>query len=119
MPFQGKKKKQKVHYVLFVFHSLIGWKKQGHNGSKIIQQLHEDPSSLENFVLKNDFLWYHDLLYLCKNSQLKQKVLLELHNSPIGGHLGFLKTYHMIKNNFLWEGLKTDVQNFVSECLVC
>jgi hypothetical protein len=58
-------------------------------------------------------------LYLCKNSQLKQKVLLELHTSPVGGHSGFLKTYHRVKKDFFWDGLKTDVQRFVAECLVC
>jgi hypothetical protein len=55
---------------------------------------------------------------LCKNSQIKQKVLLELHTSPVGGHSGFLKTYHRVKNDFFWDGLKTDVQSFVVECLV-
>jgi hypothetical protein len=29
-----------------------------------------------------------------------------------------LKSYHKIKKDFFWEGLKTDVQNFVFECLV-
>jgi hypothetical protein len=41
-----------------------------------------------------------------------------LHNSPIGGHLGFLKTYHRIENDFFWEGIKADVQMFVLECVV-
>jgi hypothetical protein len=95
----------------------IEWK-QYQKVCKIIQQLQEDPSALDKFVWKNDSLWYQDHLYLCKNSQLKQKVLLELHTSPIGGHSRFLKTYHMIKKDFFWEGLKTDVQKFVVECLV-
>jgi hypothetical protein len=69
--------------------------------------------------MENDSLWYKDRLYLCKNSQHKQKVLLELHTSPVGGHLGFLKTYHRVKKDFLGDGLKTDVQRFVAECLVC
>jgi hypothetical protein len=43
---------------------------------------------------------------------------MEFHTSPIGGHSGFLKTYHMIKKDFFWEGLKIDYQNFVCECLV-
>jgi hypothetical protein len=43
---------------------------------------------------------------------------LELHTSPVGGHLGFLKTYHRVKKDFFWDGLKTDVQRFVAECLV-
>jgi hypothetical protein len=50
--------------------------------------------------------------------QLKQKVLLELHTSPIGGHSIFLKTYNRVKKEFFWDGLKTDVQRFVVECLV-
>jgi hypothetical protein len=44
---------------------------------------------------------------------------LELHTSPIGGHSGFLKTYHRVKKEFFWDGLKTDVQRFVAEFLVC
>ena len=35
MSFQGKKKKHKVHYVLFLFRNRIGWKKQGYNGINI------------------------------------------------------------------------------------
>ena len=46
-------------------------------------------------------------------------MLLELHTSPIGGHSRFLKTYHNVKKEFFWEGLKTDVQRFMIECLVC
>jgi hypothetical protein len=64
------------------------------------------PNALDKFLWKNDFLWYHDHLYLCKNSQLKHKVLLELHTSPIGGHSGFLKTYHKIKKDFFRKVLK-------------
>ena len=56
IPFQGKKKKQKVHDVLFLFRNLIGWEKQGYNGSKIIQQLQEYPNSLDKFLWKNDFI---------------------------------------------------------------
>jgi hypothetical protein len=43
---------------------------------------------------------------------------LELHTSPVGGHLRFLKTYHRVKKEFFWDGLKTDVQRFVAKYLV-
>jgi hypothetical protein len=33
--FHGKKKKQRVHYILFPLHNFIGWKKIGYNGRKI------------------------------------------------------------------------------------
>jgi hypothetical protein len=53
----------------------------------LIQRLQQDSSASDTFTWKNDSLWYKDRLYLCKNSQLKQKVLLELHTSLVGGHL--------------------------------
>jgi hypothetical protein len=92
--------------------------KNDENVWTLIQRLQQDSSASDTFTWKNDSLWYKDHLYLCKNSQLKQKVLLELHTSLVGGHSGFLKTYHRVKKEFFWDGLKTDVQRFVAECLV-
>ena len=84
----------------------------------LIQHLQKDPSVQNTFVWKNDSLWYKDCLYICKESQLKQKVFLELHTSPVGGNLGFIKTYHRVKKEFFWEGLKSDVQRFMEKCLI-
>ena len=63
----------------------------------LIQNLQQDPSTSDTFSWKNDSLWYKYCLYLCHNSQLEQKIILELHTSPLGGHSGFLKTYHRVK----------------------
>jgi hypothetical protein len=84
----------------------------------LIQRLQQGSSASYTFTWKNDSLWYKDILYLCKNSQIKQKVLLELHTSSLGGHLRFSKAYHRVKKDFFGDGLKTDVQRFVVECLV-
>ena len=63
----------------------------------LIQNLQQDPSTSDTFSWKNDSFWYKDRLYICKNSQLKKNIPLELHTSPLGGHLGFLKTYYGVK----------------------
>ena len=56
----------------------------------LIQKIQKDPSVSDTFAWENDLLWYKDHLYICKNSQLKQKVLLKLHTSPTRGHSSFL-----------------------------
>jgi hypothetical protein len=84
----------------------------------LIQRLQQDSSASDTFTWKNDSLSYKYHLYLCKNSKVKQKLLLELHTSLVGGHSEFLKTYHRVKREFFWDDLKTDVQRFVVECLV-
>ena len=43
---------------------------------------------------------------------------MELHTSLVGEHSRFLKTYHRVKKELFWEGLKIDVQRFMEECLV-
>ena len=52
---------------------------------KLIQYLQKDLSVSNTFVWNNDSLWYKDCLYICKESQLKQNVILALHNTLIGG----------------------------------
>jgi hypothetical protein len=84
----------------------------------LIQRLQWDSNASGKFTWKKDSLWYKDRLYLCKKSQLKQKVLLKLHTSLVGWHLGFFKTYHRVNKEFFWDGLKTYVQRFVGKCLV-
>ena len=51
------------------------WKK-GEEVWTLIQKLQQDPSTSDTFIWKNDSLWYKDRLYICKNSQLKQNILL-------------------------------------------
>jgi hypothetical protein len=70
--------------------------KNDKNVRTLIQRLQQDSSASDTFTWKNDSLWYKYCLYLCNNSQLKQKVLLELHTSLVGGHSRFLKTYHRV-----------------------
>jgi hypothetical protein len=71
-----------------------------------IQRLQQDSSASDTFTWKNDSLWYTNHLYLCKNSQIKQKVIFELHTSLVGGNSGFFKTYHRVKREFFGISLK-------------
>ena len=50
---------------------------------------------------------------------LKVVVLQQVHNSPLGGHSGFLKTLHRVKRDFYWPRLRKDVRKHVKECDTC
>ena len=80
----------------WIIKARVQWKKD-EKAWRLIQKLQQDPSTSDTFSWKNDSLWYKDHLYICKNFQLKQNILLELHTSPLGRHSGFLKTYHRVK----------------------
>ena len=77
----------------------IEWKKD-QKACKNIRKLQEDPNAVFKFMWKIYLLWYQYHPCLCNSSQLKHKILMELHTLAIVGHLVFLKTYHSIKKDF-------------------
>ena len=51
--------------------------------------------------------------------ELRRIILEEAHNSRYTIHPGSTKMYQDLKQLYWWEGLKKDVGNFISRCLVC
>ena len=50
---------------------------------------------------------------------MRAEVLTESHQSRVVIHPGGTKMYHDIARQFWWSGLKRDVADFVSRCLIC
>lgn len=46
---------------------------------------------------------------------LRQKLLVQMHSSALGGHSGQQTTYKRIKQIFYWPGLKQEVEKMVKE----
>lgn len=49
----------------------------------------------------------------------REKIIKEYHESTVGGHKGVSKTHWRIRENFYWENMKTDVQNYIRHCKDC
>jgi transposase InsO family protein len=41
------------------------------------------------------------------------------HQSPVGGHLGILKTISKIRQEYIWKGMDRDIANRVRACHLC
>ena len=50
--------------------------------------------------------------------ELRNEILKEAHNSPFAMHPSVIKMYQDIKPHFWWSGMKKDIVEFVSRCLV-
>lgn len=46
-------------------------------------------------------------------------MLKAFHETPVGGHAGFEKTYQSLCANFYWKGMRAGVKEFVRKCMVC
>ncbi|KAK8614465.1 hypothetical protein V6N13_068265 [Hibiscus sabdariffa] len=60
-----------------------------------------------------------DRIVVSDDGELRQTILTEAHSSPFSMHPGSTKIYRDLKNEYYWVGLKKDVAEFVSKCMVC
>ncbi|CAA3011865.1 reverse transcriptase [Olea europaea subsp. europaea] len=51
--------------------------------------------------------------------ELKNEILEEAHSSAYAMHPGSIKMYHTLKDHYWWKGMKREIADFVSKCLIC
>ena len=71
-----------------------------------------------NYRIVNGLIYYKGIIYLVQDSNLKYKILLEAHDSPLAGHPGIFKTYMKLRKRLFWKGMKEYVKKYVNECKV-
>jgi hypothetical protein len=49
----------------------------------------------------------------------KQALFQEMHDKPVGGHLGINRTYDRIKLFTTWSGMKQELEEYVKQCETC
>ncbi|KAG8501385.1 hypothetical protein CXB51_003461 [Gossypium anomalum] len=67
----------------------------------------------------NDCLKFRSRLCVPRNSELISVILSEAHSSRMSVHPGSTKMYNDLKRQFWWPGMKRDISDFVSKCLIC
>ena len=56
---------------------------------------------------------------LPSSSKLISVLLQAYHDSAMGSHMGFLRSYQKIQENFYWKGMKKDVKKHADQCYIC
>ena len=67
----------------------------------------------------NGIIRFKGRLCIPQGGELKGIILEEAHKSRLSFHPGTTKMYQDLKKNFWWQGMKRDVAEYVSRCLVC
>lgn len=88
-------------------------------GKALVDQWHSDSEFRGKFKLYDGLLYFGDRLFVPPESELQQRVLQELHSSPVGGHSGYRATLARVASGFYWPLLAKMVKTFVSQCHIC
>ena len=49
----------------------------------------------------------------------RKDVMTHVHAGPLGGHLGYSRTYPVLRQRFFWCGMSRDYKNFLAACHSC
>ena len=64
-------------------------------------------------------LYYRDRVCVPNDDELKKSILEEAYSGSFVMHPGSTKMYQDLKTSYWWSGMKRDVSEFVSKCMVC
>ena len=68
---------------------------------------------------EDGFLYYRDRVCVPNDDGLKKSILEEAHSGSFAIHPGSTKMYQDVNTSYWWFGMKRDVSEFVTKCMVC
>jgi hypothetical protein len=78
------------------------------------------PDKFNDCVVKDGLLYDRaDRLIIPDDRALKTRILYELHDNKLAGHMGITKTAELVTRLFSWQGIRDDVAAYVNDCVVC
>ncbi len=78
-----------------------------------------NPANLRQFHERDGVWYWKERVCVPDVPDLRNKILVELHDAPTGGHFGVDKTLEAISRRFFWPSLKHDVRTYVRTCPTC
>ncbi|KAL4025315.1 hypothetical protein IC575_013702 [Cucumis melo] len=80
---------------------------------QIVAKLKKEQEVGGKFEWENGRLLYKGRLVLPRTSSLIPRLLHTFHDSVLGGHSGFLRTYKRMSGELYWQGMKNDIKKYV------
>lgn len=66
---------------------------------------------------KDSLAWKGSKLYVPENT--RHNVLHRCHDTKAAGHFGFLKMFHLVRQQFWWPHMRRDIEAYVNSCSTC
>ena len=86
---------------------------------KIMENLKKNAEEGSKFQVEKGRLLYKGRMVVSQTSTLIPKILHTFHDSILGGHSGFLRTYERISGELYWRGMKAEIKKYVEQCEIC
>jgi hypothetical protein len=102
--------------------TLIGQIKEAQKGNASIEGIKKQIAAgkAPGFTIDEEgVLWYNGRLCVPSDSELKQVILKEAHDTLYSIHPGGTKMYQDLKEQFWWHGMKREIGSYIAKCDIC
>lgn len=90
---------------------------------QILERLHSSPRSESKYILENGLIVVQNgqgkQVVLPRDDRLILDVLVQYHDEATTAHPGAARTYLAVRQDFIWPGLRTTVEDYVRTCETC
>lgn len=86
---------------------------------ELLSKLAIASDAMPHFTLRDGLIRYKFRIWVGNDIGLQTKLITAVHASAVGGHSVVAVTYRRLKQLFVWAGMKSAVQSFVSACVIC
>jgi transposase InsO family protein len=84
------------------------------------ERLSQPEPRTDGLMVGEGLLWTRDgLFYVPDDLELRRRLIHEVHDTPIGGHMGLHKTMARLTNMCWWPGMKAMIADYVRGCVTC
>ena len=87
--------------------------------SELDRKWSEDLLDTTKYQKRNGLFYYKGRILVSPTASVIQLLLSEHHDTPVGGHSGYEKTYQRLKRVVYWQGMKNCVKRYIRECDIC
>lgn len=84
-----------------------------------LRRTNHNPSLTSPAWTRRGFLSFQHRAYVPNHNDARLKILRTRHDSLLAGHPGIAKTLELISRDYIWIGLRRDVEAYVAGCDVC
>ncbi|KAK1663700.1 hypothetical protein QYE76_051859 [Lolium multiflorum] len=102
--------------------TLIGQIKEAQKGNASIDGIKSQIAAGKEpgfTVDEEGVLWYNGRMCVPSDSELKQVILKEAHDTLYSIHPGGTKMYQDLKEQFWWYGMKREIGSYIAKCDIC
>jgi hypothetical protein len=64
-------------------------------------------TALSDSTLDDGIILFKNKVFVPNNREIRRSIIAEMHESPVSGHPGHLKTLYLLKERFYWPGMAT------------